>query len=803
MRSRRTSIRSSSTFGGDSCLNVNSASLDRLRDASEHGQELGTENIFYGRHIKVEAPGRDERREWIRSAGLVEYTEQQLTRLGRSGSKKRGADEAAVTSPWCEQQPGANTKRSQRRLRRGGGSIRAADLDAWRAGLQKRRVQTVSAWHRYRQAQLTWLGEHVQSLQEDETGAAGAAELQAGVRWSAWLTLADLLPSSSVWTDWLEPKDLLALSVAGKETHKGTIKSLLRADLRAGLPELTEKRPDALLPLPLLPFVDAEMLANGGVRLVRLTATDQLMLDTAGTLSVVEACGAARAFLVLESAAADITLKRQEENTRANNGGSGGAPRQHRAPADRELLEAWLRARGHKMADYTGVDPAQASVALRDYVTAEAQGGGGRGPKASPTAPATPRERMRRPPGLISLRNAKDQTEDLAWLAAHPVDFCAPRACTQPARPYAVISTLLPASKGGGLGDHLFNNATQFGPFTFGGFADASAAGARKLTARQAKQQIRRNFFGSTSHLDGMGSTSASGCIKLGTKRITFVEAGDALPALKLAEFSSFAKPAGAGGEREGGTRVRSLRHPRSAALRARRGSKHVVNNPIDNAVRAAWRSRGIRFGICELAAHGVKRPGGPTLCAAHAAAAPLPLRTAVEVLSACSKPGALPRAFELHVGDAYFIPAGIIHEFQNTSDVLRQALHHHVAWNLLPHKRCCGAAAALLKWSLAEVERVMRHQPERREFATEHAPLELLLQLANTTPGQLGFSVARGAAAAAAAAGVPPLRDSSAALSEASARGGVPSCRAARSVRVTGSIVFTDACTYPPDMYL
>eukprot|EP00611_Tribonema_gayanum_P032214 TRINITY_DN950_c0_g1_i3.p3 TRINITY_DN950_c0_g1~~TRINITY_DN950_c0_g1_i3.p3 ORF type:complete len:159 (-),score=74.35 TRINITY_DN950_c0_g1_i3:600-1076(-) len=158
-----------------------------------------------------------------------------------------------------------------------------------------------------------------------------------------------------------------------------------------------------------------------------------------------------------------------------------------------------------------------------------------------------------------------------------------------------------------------------------------------------------------------MGSTSASGCIKLGTKRITFVEAGDALPALKLAGFTSFAKPG---------------------------GSKHVVNNPIDNAVRAAWRSRGIRFGI-----------------------------------------------FELRVGDAYFIPAGIIHEFQNTSDVLS------VAWNLLPHKRCCGAAAALLKWSLAEVERVMRHQPERREFATEHAPLELLLQLANTTPEQLGFS--------------------------------------------------------------
>ena len=98
--------------------------------------------------------------------------------------------------------------------------------------------------------------------------------------------------------------------------------------------------------------------------------------------------------------------------------------------------------------------------------------------------------------------------------------------------------------------------------------------------------------------MDGMGTLAAAGGIKLGTKRVTAIEACDALYGLQLAAFTTFAKPG---------------------------GSDHATNQPISPEVKATWRKSGVRFG-----------------------------------------------SFELHPGDLYYIPAGVVHEFENIGDVLR-----------------------------------------------------------------------------------------------------------------------------------
>ncbi|CAM9816984.1 unnamed protein product, partial [Phaeothamnion confervicola] len=77
-------------------------------------------------------------------------------------------------------------------------------------------------------------------------------------------------------------------------------------------------------------------------------------------------------------------------------------------------------------------------------------------------------------------------------------------------------------------------------------------------------------------HMDGNGSFCAAGGLKAGRKRITCVESDDALLALRLANFTAYAKPG---------------------------GSEQLVNDPTTPAVRAAWRQEGVRFGTFEITA--------------------------------------------------------------------------------------------------------------------------------------------------------------------------------------------------------
>ena len=79
---------------------------------------------------------------------------------------------------------------------------------------------------------------------------------------------------------------------------------------------------------------------------------------------------------------------------------------------------------------------------------------------------------------------------------------------------------------------------------------------------------------------------------------------------------------------------------------------------------------------------------------------------------------------FELAAGDAYVIPAGVPHQFENLEPALS------VAWNLLPlEARACTAARACLGFSLAELQRKLGKRPNVAEGATEHAPVELLVE--------------------------------------------------------------------------
>ena len=119
---------------------------------------------------------------------------------------------------------------------------------------------------------------------------------------------------------------------------------------------------------------------------------------------------------------------------------------------------------------------------------------------------------------------------------------------------------------------------------------------------------VRLGMGGSSMHLDGMGTLTAVGGVKAGSKLVTCVEAADAALALRLAKFKFYAKPG---------------------------GSNFIVNDPVDRAVvlddaptlesvKQLWTRHGVRWGT-----------------------------------------------FKVLKGDGYMIPAGLPHEFLNLEKAL------------------------------------------------------------------------------------------------------------------------------------
>jgi len=135
------------------------------------------------------------------------------------------------------------------------------------------------------------------------------------------------------------------------------------------------------------------------------------------------------------------------------------------------------------------------------------------------------------------------------------------------------FSNFLPWGLKGGLGQFLQasgQSQTLYGPMTFGG---------EKSRTFQSQSSSRRQtswsgFEGSTMHLDGMGTSVAAGGLKDGLKLVTAVDARDALLALKVAGFTTYAKPG---------------------------GSAHIVNAPITNQIRRSWARLGVRFASFEV----------------------------------------------------------------------------------------------------------------------------------------------------------------------------------------------------------
>jgi hypothetical protein len=65
----------------------------------------------------------------------------------------------------------------------------------------------------------------------------------------------------------------------------------------------------------------------------------------------------------------------------------------------------------------------------------------------------------------------------------------------------------------------------------------------------------------------------------------------------------------------------------------------------------------------------------------------------------------------------------------------------YSIAWNLLPHASCCTLALAMLNYSIAELRRYLKKQPDRATGATEHAPIALLQERAAACSVQFGLT--------------------------------------------------------------
>jgi hypothetical protein len=117
---------------------------------------------------------------------------------------------------------------------------------------------------------------------------------------------------------------------------------------------------------------------------------------------------------------------------------------------------------------------------------------------------------------------------------------------------------------GGGGEEGEEQRASEFGKESatlkggVGGGVGGWEGGAKRQRRYRERSDVRLGFGGSSMHLDGMGTLTAIGGVKSGTKMVTAVEACDAPLAFYLAKFKLYAKPG---------------------------GSAHLINDPIDRAV--------------------------------------------------------------------------------------------------------------------------------------------------------------------------------------------------------------------------
>eukprot|EP00752_Nemacystus_decipiens_P016682 g14922.t1 len=274
-------------------------------------------------------------------------------------------------------------------------------------------------------------------------------------------------------------------------------------------------------PAGILPFLDVESIKDTGFRLARLTREDCAFMGPDCVAAKVDLCWKHRIFVIIE-----------------------GAFDPQKQPLldfldDRKGLPCRLS--GKTASGEAGSTMGDFRAKLVDHAN-------------------NPRKES---PGTFFLDTASSQADLLKWLGKDPL-----------------LGGLMPKTKRGGFVDH-----TDINPVTFGGGRNiplseslagagtgGAAAGPAKRSQRRMMQGKRRDRIGgSTTHIDGMGSSSAIGGIKAGLKSVTAFETEDCGTALAVAKFKSFAKPG---------------------------GSSHVVNDRIDDddTLRNRLKNAGVRY---------------------------------------------------------------------------------------------------------------------------------------------------------------------------------------------------------------
>jgi hypothetical protein len=304
---------------------------------------------------------------------------------------------------------------------------------------------------------------------------------------------------------------------------------------------------DGLLhcPAAVLPYLDEQLLEENRFRLARVKRAQTKLLGCKELGQIIDECTKHLIFLVIEG----LTHERSE------------------------AVETWLSDRNNVSGELSGRDEKgehrlplpEYADRLRGYIE-------GRRPWDGVL-------------GNFVITEEGPQEADLDWLESSPL-----------------LSPYLHGNAKGGMAGMGFER-TQLGPYSFGGDKrrskyrwkifqpdepggdeDGGGSGASgsptllapaiptpsKRSRRDTTSNPRLGYGGSTMHLDGMGTYFAAGYIKDGEKRITAVEAQDALFALKVASFRAYAKPG---------------------------GSEHATNLPLTRMLRQRWRDNGVRWG--------------------------------------------------------------------------------------------------------------------------------------------------------------------------------------------------------------
>jgi hypothetical protein len=228
------------------------------------------------------------------------------------------------------------------------------------------------------------------------------------------------------------------------------------------------------LPAILRPFADGALLRGTGLRLARVTRAHAATLGVRKLEAVFDACVRCGVFLVVEGLLDPIKVP----------------------------MHRWLEQHGGVTAQMSGRDEAgEHRLQLREY--GERLRGYQQGTRRWDGAC-----------GTFVVREEPPQELDLQWLEGHPV----------------LQRFLHVGSKGGMRADAP--GRCQLGPYTFGG--DQRREEYRGKPLKNSRSGPRTGYGGSTMHFDGMGTFVALGGLKSGRKRITAVEAADAMWALHL-----------------------------------------------------------------------------------------------------------------------------------------------------------------------------------------------------------------------------------------------------------------------------